>query len=163
MVDLLLRQLFLAIFELGIGLLFDFGQDFLCAHTWWQLADYGAPLATRQFFDFIAGTHAHTAFACGVSVFNVFRGGNDVRTASKIRALDVFQQFCDRHVRLFQQSDGGLGDFVQIVRRDFRGHAHGNARSAIEQNHGQTGGQVSGLDKRAIVIGNEIHRALVQL
>ena len=33
LVDLFLGQFFLAVFELGIGLLFDFGQDFLSAHA----------------------------------------------------------------------------------------------------------------------------------
>ena len=64
-------------------------------------------------------------------------------------------------MRLFQKCNRGLGNFAQIVRRNFRGHAHRDARRAVEQNHRQPRGQHGGFFKRAVVVGHKIHRALM--
>ena len=82
--------------------------------------------------------------------------------AGKIRRGDVFHQIRRLQIRLFQQRNRGLGHFAQIVRRNFGGHAHRNARRAVEQHHRQPRRQGNRLFKSAVVIGHEIHRALIE-
>ena len=63
--------------------------------------------------------------------------------------------------RLFEQRNRRLRNFVQIMRRDFGRHAHRDARRAVEQHHGQAGGQVQRFVKRAVVVRHKIHRPLI--
>ena len=162
-VELVLVELFFAGFGLGVGLLFDFGQDFLRTGVGRQLGDDEAPLAACQFFDFVAGAHADAAFAGFVELEQVFGRGDDVAAAGEIGGGSVLHQLGGGERGLFEQGYSGGGNFAQVVRRDFGGHAHGNAGGAVEQHHGQAGGQGNGLFKRAVVIRHKIHRALMQL
>ena len=120
-------------------------------------------MAARQFFDFIAGAHADAAFTGFVELEQVFGRGDDMAAAGEIWGGDVFHQLGGGERGLFEQGHGGGGDFAQVVRRDFGGHAHGDAGGTVEQHHGQAGGQRHGFVKRAVVIRHKIHRALVQL
>ena len=160
-VDLVLAQLLFAGFGLGIGLLFDFGQDFGGRCVGRQLRYDDAPLPARHFVDFVPRTHAQAAFAGFVYLLHVFGRRDDVSAAGKIGRGDVCHQICRAQIRIFQQGDGGLGDFGQVVGRDFGGHAHGNAAGAVEQHHGQACGQQHGFFLRAVIIGHEIDCALL--
>ena len=152
-------ELLFARFGLGIGLLFDFGQNFLRAGIGRQFAHHHTPLAARQLFDFIARTHAHAAFSAFVNVLQIGSRRDDLAAAGKIGSRHISHQISNRHGRLFQQRYRRLGDFGEIVRRNFGGHAHGNARCAVEQHHRQPRRQVHRFFECAIVIGHEIYRA----
>ena len=66
-------------------------------------------------------------------------------------------------VRGLERLRAGFGDFLQVVRRDFRRHAHRDAGSAVQQHHRQARGQELRLAHRAVVVVGEIHRAAVEL
>ena len=160
-IKLVLAKLFLTGFRLGIGLLFDFGQNFLGAGIGRQFGNDYAPLAARQFFDFITRPHPHAAAAAFINIQQFLAAGNDLAAAGKIRTLDVFHQSSGIERRLFQQRNRRFGDFGEVVRRDFGSHADGNAGCAVEQHHRQSGRQLHRLFKGAVVIGHEINRTHV--
>jgi hypothetical protein len=64
--------------------------------------------------------------------------------------------FLDQQARRFR-------DFAQVVRRDFGGHADGDARSAVQQHDRQACRHQLRLGHRAVVVGDEIHRAAIDL
>ena len=64
---------------------------------------------------------------------------------------------------LLQGGQQGVADLVQVVGRDVGGHAHGDARGAVDQEVGETGGQHQGLFHGAVVVGHEVHGVLVQV
>ena len=134
-IELILAELFLTGFRLGIGLLFDFGQNFLGAGIGRQFGNDHAPLAARQFFHFITRTYPHAAAAALVNIQQFLAAGNDLAAAGKIRALDVFHQSGGIERRLFQQRNRRLGNFSKVVRRNFGGHADSNAGCPVEQHH----------------------------
>ena len=160
-VELVLVKLFFACFGLGIGLLFNFCQDFGGGSVGRQFAYHHAPLSTRQLFHVITRAHADAAFACFVNLRDVFGGGNNVCAASKIGRGNVLQQIGGGESGIFQQCHRRLRHFAQIVRWNFGCHAHGDAACAVEQHHRQPRGQRFGLFKRAVIIGDKVHRALV--
>ena len=90
-------------------------------------------------------------------------GRDDLSAAGEVRAADVRQQLVVLDVGVLRQHDCGLGDFFQIVRRNLGRHAHRNAGCAVEQHHRQARGQHRRFLECAVVVGNEIHRAHVQL
>ena len=87
---------------------------------------------------------------------------NNVSPGRVVGALDVFTEIFDRRFRLFQQMDGSIGHFTQVMRRDIRRHTHRNTGSTIEQYHWQTCGQQDRLLHGAIEIGCPVDRPLAQ-
>ena len=131
-IELVLVELFFTRFGLGIGLLFDFRQNLGGIGIGRQLAHNHAPLAARQFFHFVTRPHPHAALAGFVEREQILVRCDDVAAAGKIGRGDVFHQIRRLQIRLFQQRNRGLGNFAQIVRRNFGGHTHRNARRAVE-------------------------------
>ena len=74
----------------------------------------------------------------------------------KVGAGNHFHQFFERRFRVFEQQQEAFDDLVQVMRRNVGGHAHGDARRAIDQQVGHAGGQHEGLFARLIEIRNEI-------
>ena len=62
---------------------------------------------------------------------------NDLRLGRKVRPLNILQQFLGRTPRRLQQPDARGGDLPEVMRRNIRRHAHGNARSPVQQDIGQ--------------------------
>ena len=56
-----------------------------------------------------------------------------------------------------------LDDLAQVVRRDVGGHAHRDARRAVDEQVGQLGGQHRGLHPRAVVVLDEVDGVLVDV
>ena len=156
MVELLFTR-----FRFRVGLFFDFGKDFGGISVRRQLGHNHAPLSACQLLDFVTRTHAHAAFAGFVNPAQFVRRRDDLTAAGKIGRGNILHQVGGFQRRLFQQRNRRLGDFVQIVRRNFSRHTHRDARRAVEQDHGQAGGQVQWLVKRAVVVRHEIHRPLI--
>ncbi len=65
-------------------------------------------------------------------------------------------------VRVIQQADAGADHFAQVMRRNIRGHAHGDTHGAVEQHVRHAGGQPAGLVHGAVEVRHPIHRALAQ-
>ena len=57
----------------------------------------------------------------------------------------------------------GADDFVQVVRRNIRGHAHGNTRTTIEQHEGRLCRQQLRFLDAAIEVWAVINSALARL
>ena len=114
-------------------------------------------------FAFVHCSLLQRAFALGIHANDVVDRGDHFRFGREIRALDVLHQVIQRGAGIFQQVNTGIGHFAQIVRRNIRAHAHGNAGGAIEQHIGQPGRQQLGLIHGAIEIGQPFHRSLAQL
>ncbi len=68
-----------------------------------------------------------------------------------------------RDVRVVNLRADAVNDFAQIVRRNVRGHADGDARAAIDEQIGKRGGENGRFGGSFVVIGNEIHRVLVHV
>ncbi len=69
---------------------------------------------------------------------------------------DEFHQLVERDVRVVDQGDGGVADLAQVVRRDARGHADGDAARAIDEQVGELPGQDPGLHVLLVVARLEV-------
>ena len=83
--------------------------------------------------------------------------------AGVIRPSDDAVQLLVCQLRRFDQRYAGISHFTQVVAGDFSGQADRNAAGAIEQRERQARGQLARLFKRAVVVGDEIDRAFVEL
>ena len=152
-------QGFFAGFDLGIGQFFDFLLYLLCRGAGRQFRHHQLPLPTGEFFYLPARPHLERAAPAAVGLGNLGTAADDLPAAGVIGAGDDGKQLFIIQFGVFHQGDAGIGHFAQIVRRDFSRQTHGNAAGAIEQGKGQARGQLRGFFGRAVVIGDEIHRA----
>ncbi|NYH18937.1 hypothetical protein GGD41_006165 [Paraburkholderia bryophila] len=157
------RERLLAELDLRIGLLFDFLEHLLRGRIRRQFRDHQLPLAACEFFDLPARAHLQAA-ATGLIRRGDFRfARNNLAAAREVRSRNVLHQFGMRQVRVADHRDRGARDFAQVVRRNFRGQTHRDARCAVEQHERQTRGQQPRLVELAVVVLHEINRALVDL
>ena len=91
-------------------------------------------------------------FVCG---FDAFAAG-DVRAGRKIRAGHNLHDFFQWRVRFVEQNHRGFHDLAQIVRRNVRGHADGDAAGAVHQQIRNARRQNEGLFAGLIEVRNEI-------
>ena len=89
-VELVLVELFFARFGFGVGLFFDFGEDFRGIGVGRQLGNNHAPLAACEPLDFVTRPHAHAAFAGFVNPAQIRRRCDDLPAADKIGRGDKF-------------------------------------------------------------------------
>ena len=64
---------------------------------------------------------------------------------------------------MFRVASRRVADLVQAVGRDVGGHAHRDARGAVDQEVGQASGHHQGLFQGAVVVAHEVHRVLLQV
>ena len=84
-------------------------------------------------------------------------------TGREIRAFDEFHQPLDGDVRIVNLRADAVNDFTEVVRRNVRGHADGDARAAVDQQVRKRGGEHGRLGAGLVVVGDEIHRVLVHV
>src|SRR6266851_2100327 len=84
------------------------------------------------FFDGCLSAHDEAAAPGFVRSFNAV-APRDVRSGRKIRPRHNFHYFFQRRVGLFDQQNRRVHNLTQVVRRDVRGHADGDAASPIYQ------------------------------
>ena len=58
--------------------------------------------------------------------------------------------------------DAGVRHLAQVVRRDVRGHADGDARRAVQEHDGKTRWEQFGLGQDAVEVGHEVDGAFLQ-
>ncbi len=160
---LFLRQGLLAGLDLGIGEFLDLFQHLLRAHARRQLGHDQLPLAPREILDLPARTHLERATAGAVGLGNVGRGADDLATARIVRARQDIEEFPIAQPRVLDQRHAGLCHLGQVVARNFSRQAHGNTRGTVEQGEGQARRQLFRFFGGAVVVGHEVHRALVDL
>ncbi len=145
-----LHQLGDALDQAGlVDLVRNFGDDDILA----VLADV---------FDRGLGAHGEAAAPGLVRRDDAFTAGN-VPGSGKIRPRHQLHDFLERRFRLLDQQHCGVNDFAQVVRRDVRRHAHGDAARAIHQQIRDPRGQYDRLFARLIEVGNEVHRLFFEI
>ncbi|MCY1230828.1 hypothetical protein D9M72_432590 [compost metagenome] len=160
---LVLRQRLLAGLDLGVGDFLDLFQHLLRRGARWQLGHHQLPLAARHLLDGPARAHLQAAAAALVDLGDIGRRRDDLAAARIVRARHQRQQLGQRDIGIADHRHGGRGDFAQVVRRDLGRHAHRDARGAVEQDERQPRRQQPGLLHRAVVVRDEVDRALVDL
>ena len=164
---LLLRQCLLAGLDLGVGQLLDLFEHLLAADTRRQLGNHQVPLTTRQVLDLPACTHLERTAASGVGIADLGVAADDLAAAGVIGAGDqgvkrVVGQCRVVGLALDQRNRRGR-DLAQVVTGDLGGQAHRNARGAVEQRKRQPRRQLPRLFGTAVVVGDEVDRAFVDL
>ncbi len=81
----------------------------------------------------------------------------------KVGSRQHREDFLQHRFRLPDQQARGFRDFAQVVRRDLGGHADGDARGTVQQHHRQARRHQLRLGHRAVVVGDEVHRAAIDL
>ena len=84
------------------------------------------------------------------------RGRRCNRAVGKSGPGIELHHFFQRGVGLFDQQDRGFDHFLQVVRRNIRGHADGDSRRSIDQQIRNTRGENDRLFFAFIEVGNEI-------
>ena len=107
--------------------------------------------ARPDFFLAHSGAHHNAPAArlvrlldAGVAIDNTSRG--------EVGRRQVFHQALDVDTGVVDPGDDGVDRFLQVVRRDFRGHAHGDAVRAVQEQVGDRRRKDGGFFERAIEI-----------
>ena len=108
------------------------------------------------------GAH-HEASAAGAVGLENSRAAVDDAGGREIGALHEFQNLGELRVGIVDQRDGGVDDFGQIVRRNFRRHADGDSVGAVDQKIRNARGKNVGLDFAAVVVGMEVDGLFVEI
>ena len=108
-----------------------------------------------DFFDGGFGAHGEAAAASAIGGFDAFAAGN-VGARREIRAGNKLHHFFQRGVGLFDQQDGGIDNFAQVVRRNVGGHADGDTAGAVDEQIRDSRRKNNGLFAGLIEVGNEI-------
>ena len=127
-----------------------------------DLPDHDGFEVPFSLLDLDAGADAHGAAARVVGLADagpaVEQGGR-----GEVRGLDVAHEFVDGGLRVVQQVQGAVHHLAQVVGRDVGGHAHGDARGAVDEQVGHLGRQDRGLLQGVVVVGAELHRVLLDV
>ncbi|MBA7647815.1 hypothetical protein ES703_55594 [subsurface metagenome] len=81
----------------------------------------------------------------------------------EIGPLDKPAKLISGGLRVVNEIADGIAHLTQIVRRDVGGHAHGNARAAINQQIGGSGGQDGWLLEAAVKVGHKVNGILINV
>ena len=79
-----------------------------------------------------AGAHDDAAAAGGVGRADA-AAAYDNASGREVRARDMLHEVRERGVRIFEHADAGIDDLGEVVRRDIRRHADGDAGAAVDQ------------------------------
>ena len=127
-----------------------------------QLGDDDRLLALLERLDVGARLDAHTTAAGLVGVFDAGAAEDDP-AGREVRALDVAHQALDLHVRIVDVGDRRVDHLAQVVRRDVRRHANGDAGGAVDEQVGEACGEDKRFAARAVVVGREVDRVHVEI
>src|SRR6516162_1565539 len=135
--------------------------DLLIAH---QFAD---ALYQMRLVDLV-GNFAHDdGFAFAAQGFKLDLAAHDDRAAAQMISgaytLTAEDNAAGRKIRAGYDRNQGVDDFTEIVRRNIRRHADGNAASTVDKKIGKARRQDGGLLLHAVVVRLEIDRILVDV
>ena len=86
-----------------------------------------------------------------------------VPPVGKSGSLDEFHQFGNGDPRVVNLRANAVNDLAQVVRGHVRGHAHGDARAAVDEQVGNGRRENPGFGEGLVVVWHEIHRVLVHI
>lgn len=108
------------------------------------------------FFEFPFGAGDQSTRAFGVNLAEFFGGVEEHAAGGEVGAFDVIaDDITDLQCGLLDESDEGVEDLGQVVRRYVGRHADGDAGCAVDQQVGDLGGQDDGFKNSAVVVGAE--------
>ena len=102
------------------------------------------------------------AAAGRVAVDNALPAADDA-AGGEIGPRNDLHQLFDGHVRVVDELDEPVADLAQVVRRNLRGHADGDAVGAVDQQVGELARQDERLAVLAVVIVDEIDRVVLEV
>ena len=137
-------------------------EQALTVHLVGNLRHHDGALAVLALLHLALRAHGERAAARLVRVTDALLAHDDA-AGGEIRAGEDLHQILGRHLRIVQHEAGGVDRLAQVVRRDVRGHAHGDAVRAVDEEVREAGGQHRGLFQALVVVRLEIHRLLVEV
>ena len=150
-------------FELAVlDALGDAFQHALGAHHERQFGHHDRLLAGRDVLDMRGRTGGQRAAAGLVGLTNAVASDDDA-AARPVRTRHVAHELLQRGVRMRHQMLGRIDDLAQVMRGHVRGHAHGDARAAVDQQVRDGGRQHGRLLELVVVVRREIDRVLVDV
>ncbi len=124
--------------------------------------DDGLTLTLFKIFKVATRPHHHPSASGAIGVSHSRSAIDDAR-CREVGRRHALHQLLDRRPRVAQQMQTGVEHLAQVVRRNIGGHAHRNARRAIDQQIGQTRRQQQRLLLGAVIVGAEIDGFLVDI
>ena len=115
-----------------------------------------------EFLDARLAPHFHAATP-GLDVLPDAGDAADRATGWKVRPFHVFHQSFDRDVGVIDLRANAVDHFTEIVRRDVRRHANGDAGAAVDEEVRESGGENRWLRPRLVIVRHEIDRLLVHV
>ena len=109
-----------------------------------------------------AGAHDDAAAAGGVGRADAAAADDDA-PRREIRARDVLHEVRERGVRVFEHADAGIDDLGEVVRRDIRRHADGDAGAAVDEQVRKPARQHARLAARLVKVRVPVHGVLVDV
>ena len=122
--------------------------------------DQALPLA--RILHVMPGTDPHTSAAGGVGAVDSVAAHDDA-ARGEVRARHDLHQVADRDLRVVQNGEGGITDFMQVVGWHGCRHANGDAVRSIAEQIGEAAGQHGRLRPRLVVVGLEFDGVLVEV
>ena len=109
-----------------------------------------------------AGAHDDAAAAGGVGRADAAAADDDA-PGREVRARDVLHEIAERGVRIFEHAHAGVDDLGQVVRRDIRRHADGDARAAVDEQVREAARQHARLAAGLVKVRVPVHGVLVDV
>ena len=138
--DALLRGLVAHVGDALDALLVDELGDLLLqgalAHLIGNLGEDEAATAGLGGLNVRLGADGDRAAAGLVGLTDAVRAHDD-RSRGEVGARHDLHELVNRDVRVIDEGTGGLNGLAEVVRRDVGGHAHGDARGAVDQQVGE--------------------------
>ena len=114
-------------------------------------------LFTTVFFhDFSLGTHLHAAVTGSIKLTQGITAA-DSGAGGEVRTGQKFHQFIHSGTGIIHQSNGGIDDFAQVMRRNIGCHTHTDTGTAVHQQIGETGRQNAGFLFFFVKVGNHLN------
>ena len=127
-----------------------------------KLGHDDALAALAVFLKFRAGADGDLAAARRVGGADAAAAHDDA-LGGKVGSLDVLHQIRQLRLGIVEDADAGVDDLAQVVRRDVRCHADGDARRAVDQQVREARGQHARLFSRFVEVRVPIDRVLVDV
>ena len=127
-----------------------------------DLRDDDALTVLAEFLQLGAGAHGHAAAAGGI-------GGADTGTAEdeaarrKIRAGEVFHKVGERGLGVIEDAQAGVDGLGEVVGRDIRCHADGDAARAVHEQVREAAGEHARLLARFVEVRVPVHGVLFEV
>ena len=133
----------------------DAGDEGVAVNVVGDLGDDDLLHAALEFLGVGLAAGADDAFAGFQVAEDAIAAGDDAAGGVVGAAHDVAQGV-DGDARVVDDGEGGVDNLVEVVRRDVRRHADGDAGGAVHQQIRQGGREDGGLGRGLLVVGHEV-------